>query len=301
MEKELIEIISRRGPLTGSELKETIDEDSLPLWQICTLSKELLLRKLGTRYLRFDNRVDGFARLTPSILREFLTYSVIGLAADPNAVAQRIRTIISHVEDVSKRKFELARHTVSQVRKGFGSEWVKEGQVCFIIAGDIVYNMAHNVPRTERSTGRLVNGSDIDLIVVLDDDVSEDFISKLDDAIYQEKYRILTNPAFKEEIDYVVKKVSRVREQLSFNTFKYMVACKILQEGMLLYGSEDLFQFIKSMLHEYGVIEKLNDLEQKAHTLRMNTEEYLANADLGKVQQEALSLFYPSEESEEFE
>ena len=35
--------------------------------------------------------------------------------------------------------------------------------------------MAHDVPRPERSTGELVKGSDIDLVVVLEDGASDDF------------------------------------------------------------------------------------------------------------------------------
>ena len=65
--------------------------------------------------------------------------------------------------------------------------------LCFIIAGDIVYNTAHDVPRPERSTGGLVMGSDIDLIVVVDDHLPDTYIHKLDKLIYQQKYRMLIN------------------------------------------------------------------------------------------------------------
>ena len=301
MERELIKLISSRGPLTGSELKEATSQDSLLLWQTCSHSKKLVLRKLGTRYLRLDRRVDDFARLSPSILREFLTYSLIGLFGDPDSIAKRAQEIVSHIEDVSKKKYELAYRAVSDVRSMLENEWAHDGEICCIIAGDIVYTMAHDVPRPEKSTGRLVNGSDIDLVVVVDDSLPEDFIKKLDTSIYQEKYRILTTPAFKEEIDYVVKTMSRIREQLCFDTFKHMVACKILQEGTFLYGSEDLFRTIKILLHEYGVVEKLNDFEQKAQAFRQNAEEYLLRADLKEMKKKDLYLFYPGEESEEFE
>jgi hypothetical protein len=161
--------------------------------------------------------------------------------------------------------------------------------------------MAHDVPRPEQSTGKMVQGSDIDLIVVVDGKVSDDFIKRLDDSIYQEKHRILIAPSLKEEIDYVVKRLKRVREQVEFNTFKHMVACKILQEGMLLYGSEDLFHTIKDMLYEYGVTEKLNNLEKMAIALRKDVEEYLLHSDSDRIKREDLYLFYSAEESEEFE
>jgi hypothetical protein len=42
-------------------------------------------------------------------------------------------------------------------------------QTCFIIAGDVVFGMAHAEPRPEASTGELVKGSDLDIIVIADD------------------------------------------------------------------------------------------------------------------------------------
>jgi len=42
------------------------------------------------------------------------------------------------------------------------------GKIFDRIAGDIVYNMAHNVPCPERSTGKLVKGSDMHIVVVVD-------------------------------------------------------------------------------------------------------------------------------------
>ena len=287
--------------MTGLELKEAIEGDSLILWQACNASKRLPIRRLGTRYLRLDRQVEGYARLSPSILREFLTYSVIGLEGEEDALVRRAQEIVYHIEEVSRTKFELAYNIVSGVKNQLGNDWPENHQVCFIIAGDIVYNMAHDVPRPEQSTGKMVQGSDIDLIVVVDDRLSDDFIKRLDDSIYHEKRRILIAPSLREEIDYVVKRLKRVREQVEFNTFKHMVACKILQEGMLLYGSEDLFHTIKNMLHEYGVTEKLNNLEKMAIGLRNDAEEYLLHSDLNKTKREDLYLFYSAEESEEFE
>jgi len=301
MEKQVIKLIKARGPLTGLELKEAIGKDDLMLWQACNASKRLLIRRLGTRYLRLDRQVEGYARLSPSILREFLTYSIIGLEGEEDALVRRAQEIKHHIEKVSRSKFELAHNIISGVKNKLGNDWPENHQVCFIIAGDIVYNMAHDVPRPEKSTGKMVQGSDIDLIVVVDDQLSDDFIKRLDDSIYQEKHRILIAPSLKEEIDYVVKRLKRVREQVEFNTFKHMVACKILQEGMLLYGSENLFHTIKNMLHEYGVTEKLNNLEKLATALRKDVEEYLLHSDSDRIKREDLYLFYSAEESEEFE
>ena len=300
MEEEIISLIRTRGPLTGSEIKKVISGDNLLLWQTCKTSSHLHVKSVGVKYLRFDRQVDGFARLSPSILREFLTYSVVGLVEKPTLIEKRAEEILSHIVQVSRSKMDLARSLVEVVKAQFGDSWPHE-QVCFILAGDIVYDMAHDVPRPERSTGRLVRGSDIDLVVILNDDVPDDFLKKLDSIIYQEKYKFLKSPSINEEIDYIVKKLERVREQVRFDTFKNMVACKILQEGKLIGGSDRLHYEVISLLQENGVLEKLDRLQEAAIIFRKQEEEFLVQSDAKIINRENLYFFYPAEESEEFE
>jgi hypothetical protein len=301
MEKEIIKLIQQKGPLTGLEVWGSIGGDRIILWQACKGSKNLATRTVGTRYLRLDRRVEGFARLSPSIWREFLTYSVVGISGDTKVLEQRATELRSHIEAVSKAKSELAYHVVSGIANQLESLFFLDHQLCFIIAGDIVHNMAHDFPRPEKSTGKLVKGSDMDLVVITDDLIPDDLIKRIDDAIYQEKYKLLISPHVKEELDYIVKKLERVREQVRFDTFKHMVACKILHEGTLLYGSEDLFSYVKIMLFQAGIGDQLNDLEKRAMVFRKETEESLLSKTPEKIRDEALYLFYPTEESEEFE
>jgi len=300
MKEKIINLISTRGPLTGSEIKKFISGDNLLLWQTCKTSSNLQVKSVGVRYLRFDRQVEGFARLSPSILREFLTYSVVGLAEKPILIEKRGEEIFSHIVRVSRSKMELARNLIDVVKAQFGETWPHE-QVCFILAGDIVYDMAHDVPRPERSTGRLVRGSDIDLVVILNDNVPDDFIRRLDSTIYQEKYKFLKSPVINEEIDYVVKKLDRVREQVRFDTFKNMVACKILQEGKLIGGSDRLYHKAIRLLQDNGVLEKLDRLQGAAIVFRKQEEEFLVQSDAKIINREDLYFFYPAEESEEFE
>jgi len=301
MEKEIIRLVEEEGPLTGAEISQAMDNDLLLLWRCSKLSKHLAIRTIGRRYLRLDRRIEGFARLSPSILREFLTYSVIGLAGDHGALIQRTHEINSHIEQITRAKSELAYTILSAVVGRFGNEDLIKQQASIIIAGDIVHNMAHDVPRPERSTGKLVKGSDMDIVVVVDDLFPKRLTERLDEIIYREKQNILTTPHLREEIDYIVKDMNRVREQMEFDTFRHMVACKILQEGTLLYGSEDLFSTIKEMLQKQGVTEKLNDLENRARIFRRNAERDLLNKDPEKIRDQYQNLFYPTEESEEFE
>jgi hypothetical protein len=301
MENEIKKLLEAKGPQTGSELAEVAEMDSLLLWRFCMRDPELILKPVGTKYMRLDRRVDGFARLSPSILREFLTYTVIGLSKDEIQVAEKAQAINLHIEQISKAKSELAYRIVSALETNLDTEISLADQTCFIIAGDIVYNMAHDVPRPERSTGKLVQGSDMDLVVIVNQDFSEEMMKRLDDMIFQEKYRLLSTPHIREEIDYIVKKPDRVKEQMRFDTFKHMLACKILKEGTRLYGSEDLFHSIKDMLREYGVIQKLLAMEKQALEFRKTAIDYLLKEDPEKIKQESLFLFYPTEESEEFE
>jgi hypothetical protein len=301
MEKEVIDLIEQKGPVTGSEMSDAIKVDELLLWRSCRLSKELSIHNIGTRYLRLDKRVEGFARLSPSILREFLTYSVIGLARHPEPIRKKAKEILLQIESVSRAKCQLAYTVVSALSARLETEIPIHEEVCFIIAGDIVYNMAHDVPRPEKSTGKLVKGSDMDLVVIVDDLFPRDLMTRLDEAIYHEKYRLLITPHIREEVDYVVKNMDRVNEQIRFETFKHMVACKILQEGTLLYGSDKIFHRVKRLLKETGVSEKLAAMEKHALGFRSRAEQYLLYEDVKKVRDNEAYLFYPAEESEEFE
>ena len=251
--------------------------------------------------MRLDRAVKGFARLSPSILRMFLTYSVISVSEDIHSLEEEAQKLQAHIEGVSRTKLELIYQVISGMVSRLEINWPQDSQVCFVIAGDIVYNMSHDIPRPERSTGKLVNGSDMDLVVVVDDQFPEELMKQLDDAIYREKYRLLITPHIREEIDYVVKRLGRIKKQIQFDTFNHMVACKILQEGALLFGNDGLFTRIKTMLSGAGVTQKLNDLEQRAGVFRINSEDYLLCEDQEKIKQENLLLFYPTEESDEFE
>ncbi len=299
MEKEIIEILEENGPLTGAELAVFFKTDPLLLLRSCRLSDELSIKVVGSRYLRLDRRIDGYARLSPSILREFLTYSVVGLFHDRKSLQVKAKRLMDRIEKISRNKCDLAYNIISTVMSRM--EYGSIEYVTFIIAGDIVFNMAHDIPRPERSTGKLVKGSDMDIVVIARDESPDHLMTRLDEEIYKEKCRLLINPYGREEIDYIVKNISRVEEQIKFDTFKHMVACKILHEGTFLYGNADIFHSIKQMLIQRGIGEKINAMEKSAKKFRRTAEKYLLGDDPQKAMEENIFLFYPTEESEEFE
>lgn len=89
MQARVIDLLERTGPRTGAEIGTALGGEKLALWKACMPSPHLATRRVGRRNVRLDRRVEGYARLSPSILREFLTYSVVGLADDPAAIDLR--------------------------------------------------------------------------------------------------------------------------------------------------------------------------------------------------------------------
>lgn len=311
MEERIIRLLAERGPQTGAELREALGDDGFAQWKACLRSDKIAVRRVGRRYLRLDQKVEGYARLSPSILREFLTYTVVGLANDPAALDAGAEELAGRIRDISAAKLRLARRLICDIgarvavdELGAGEDaeaGAREGRFCVLLAGDIVYGMGHDAPRPEKSTGRMVRGSDLDLVVIMDDGAPEEVAKQLDDAIYQQKYRQLINPSIREEIDYTIKPLARLREQARFDTFKHMVPCKILDEAILLYGSEALHRTAKDLLVEQKITEKLAALEQAAATARQLAERHLLSREEGCLSGDDLYLFYTSEESEEFE
>ena len=72
---KIIEILENQGPLTGKELLEKTGMDEFTAMKKCNSSERIVTKTIGTRYLRLDRLVAGYARLSPSIIREFWLHS----------------------------------------------------------------------------------------------------------------------------------------------------------------------------------------------------------------------------------
>lgn len=302
MEDSVVRALEERGPLTGGELREAVRAEGFTLWRACMRSDRVAVERVGRRYLRLDKKVEGYARLSPSILREFLTYCVVGLTSEPVALEAKRAQLAEHIAQVSAAKFRLARRIVAEVAAKLERvDKAAEQSYCILLGGDIVYGMGHDAPRSEKSTGQMVRGSDLDLVVITLDEAPEEVSRLLDESIYQEKYRHLNNPAFKEEIDYVVKRLERVKEQVAFDTFKHMVSCKILNEAVFISGSQTLSDSVRALLVERGIPARLAELVAVAIDTRAKAERHLLERDDAALAGEDLYLFHTSEETEEFE
>ncbi len=292
-------LLSETGPLRGADIQARIPEDPLALWRACRTAPALSVMPLGRRFLRLDRCVEGYARLSPSIRREFQTYSIVGRRGQEETMRRMLDEIERRCRRVSEQKARLAETAMEACFSEFrGRPDIAEHVGC-ILGGDIAYGLAHDVPRPESSTGQLVRGSDLDIIIVTSDEWDSESARRLDDQILKKKHYLLVHPDHREEIDYILKPLQRVREQARFDTFERMVACKILNEGRYLLGSRRVFDEVKRILREARIPERLAALEERAVKERAEAEEHLLAAPESEARRKYLHLFYTREESEE--
>jgi len=296
-EEEIVEILADTGPLTGAELVEKTRTEVLLLWQICRRSPAIRLEITGSRFLRLDRVVQGYARLSPSIRREFLTYTLVGLNSQAEALGEESEKLKQETERISRAKLALAGESIESAVAALPDKEIVLEKACFIIAGDVVYGMSHTVPRPEKSTDEMVHGSDLDIVVVVEDDLGAEIVDSLDRCIHKRKHLLLVNN--REEIDYLIKSMSRVREQLRFDIFSSMVACKILDEGKLLCGSAAAFRTVKDLVVEHGIPQRLADMERQAAANRELAEARLLELGAREDESEYYSLFYTQAEGDE--
>ncbi len=295
----IIELLERYGPLTGKEIIEKTNMNALHLWRICNNNAGIVLRTVGKRYLRLDKQVGGWARLSPSIIREFYSYSIIGLEGQLQAILIRADLLQQEIIGISKKKYQLAQAVMKNAVDFQEDSQLILANACFIIAGDVAYEMAHLEPRPELTTGELVNGSDLDIVIVTEG--LPDYITKsLDSSIYAQKAYLLKNPSCREEIDYIIKTMSTIKSQLKFDCLKSMIASKVLYEGKFLYGNLGLFNEVKKMIVKEGVPERIALMEKKAVIHRENARLQLLKCDDSLYNGEIMNLFYTKEENEEF-
>ena len=293
-------VLAERGPLTGADLHAAVGGEVFGLWKACRNDDDFRLRRIGRRYLRLDRTVEGFARLSPSILREFLTYTVVGLPGQDEAIEAAATALEKRTVRISRLKRRTAERFTTEVMSIAGVPRDSE-HVCVLIAGDVVYGMSHDVARQESSTGGRVDGSDLDLVVLASDDAPESLVEALDEAIRQRKWLYLRNPMVREEVDYIVKRFSRLEEQVGFDTFPHQVACKVFDEAEFLAGNRALHEAARRLLAERGVLDRLREMEQRAAERRVGREEYLRGIEGDSLPPETKQQFYTDDEDAEFE
>ena len=295
------EVLASHGPLTGGELQREVGGELFALWKACATDGAVTTSVVGRRYVRLDRTVDGFARLSPSILREFLTYTVVALNGQPDQLDDAARRLQARIKAISRAKLRLAQRIADELTAQAVNDGADPDDFCVLVAGDIVYEMAHDVRRHESSTGGVVQGSDLDLVVLTRDEAPEATVTRLSEAIHRRKWLYLRNPAFQEEVDYVVKRFGRLVEQTQFDTFPHMVACKVFDEARFLAGNEHLHLAGRALLQDRGVLDRLAELRARAIAGRDDRRELLLSIEGDALSALGFRQFYNDDEAAEFE
>jgi hypothetical protein len=270
---DIATILKEKGPLLGRDLAQLIEKDIFHTWKECIQRKDITVMTAGKSYLRFDRNVEELARLSPSIERGFATYTVVGVPGDER-LSDKVNDLADDIGRISARKLKLAKTVVEKVSVMAGMTGKLE-DICYIIGGDVPLGMAHDDPRPETSTGLMVSGSDLDIVIIYRDGLGEDHVKNIDEAIYSMKYDLLNNPVHREEIDYIIKPFSRIKEQAAFATFKDKVACKIIMEGELLHGGKALYEEILGIMEEMNIPGRIKDMEEQAALFRDQAQTHL--------------------------
>ncbi len=293
LEAEILKILGQHSSVLGVEIAEALGNRYFEIWRTCHNSSKIYSTPFGHYYLRIDKKIEGLARLSPSILRDFLTYTRISTLDNfEKAISDAESSRLEHVR-ISDEKREIARQIIA--------ETLPEDVIAhtgILIAGDVCRNMAHLVPRPERSTGKLVRGSDIDLIFIIEND--GELRGEIEGRISEAKAIYLQHPALREELDFVVNTLDHYHKASCFKGVHDMISCKAALEGQYLAGSKEILKKSTDILLRAQIPRKVIKLTEKAFSDRLRAMERLRkDPDVIGLPKER-RLFYYSDEIWEF-
>ncbi len=303
LESRIRDLLAERGPMIGKEiLAELGDVSSMIVWKICRSSPQFRLKNSARYYLRYDITRDNQLRLSPSILRNFMSFTLVHLADQSVRAVERSILLSNHHRLISMKKLQFARRAILALKPE--TRAVLQDHACAFIAGDISYFLAHDEPRRVNNTDFMVKGSDIDIVFVHTPQVSVDFVRAAEDEFTKIKFQYLKDPAITQEIDFIFKPVSRMIDQLGYKSIAEKIASKILYESSYLFGSLEMYDAMTKQLKLFGTEGKIDRdfetaLRERQETIRkifsFSDEQVLAKDP------EVQSLFYFSQERLEFE
>jgi hypothetical protein len=303
IEERVFNALTEQGPMTGQELSARLDNaDPIKLWKVCYQSNLLRISSFSRYYLRYDITRDNQLRLSPSILRDFLTYSLVYKKAQQTQAVEMSARLANKHRSISNRKIGFARKAVlsldSDIRKELNET------ACFFISGDLAYYLGHDVPRIHSQTETKVNGSDIDIIIVCNTQTRPETIEQAEEQMLKFKFKALKSVDIGEEVDFIFKPVSKLITQLQYRDINEKIASKILYESFFLYGRLDIYEHLMSQMQMLGTQKKIEDdfdtaLSERKETIGriLNLENPLVLSDDPETQ----SLFFFSQERLEFQ
>lgn len=295
----IIHELTDAGPLTGAELWSKLQEpDYFDLWRECFRSGTVQLTSYAHYYLRYDTTRTNFLRLSPSILRDFLTYTLIALPHQRHDIHRRQLTLCDQHRALSFSKLRLAMSVLADADTKVSAEF-KEN-VCAFVAGDIAYFMSHDEPRPSHNSRDNMSGSDIDIIVVYGPGAEAQDLAILDKHLTEKKILLMKDPAFRQELDFIVKPVDKVFLQAVYKTISDKIACKIIFESLFIWGSTELYMRLRHILEHNGVVAKIESDFREAINERADAVDDLLNKSEAELTSDVTSLFYFSQERVEF-
>ncbi|MAN45843.1 MAG: hypothetical protein GYB49_02315 [Alphaproteobacteria bacterium] len=292
-------MLAEKGPRLGKELAEDMrDVPQLALWQACYQSRKLHVSHFASYYLRFDITREDQVRLSPSILRDFLSFTLFGLPGQRDKMIERQGTLSNMHREISREKLSVAQSVMKQVFVTLGREI--RSQLCAFIAGDLAYYLAHNEPREHMATGEMVKGSDIDIIIILSEALPEDVQERIDTEMTALKNYYLRHPEYRHEIDFICKRKSVMERQFQYGDIHDKIASKIAYESMFLGGSLTLYMEVRDAMVRTGVDRLIEADFEHALKDRKHAMQRLLEARSDMIDDETRSLFYFSQERVEF-
>lgn len=292
-------LISDNGPMLGKELHAHLPEvGHLELWQACFSSDDLQISQFSRYYLRYDVTREDMIRLSPSILRDFMSFTLMSISPQRDEVAEKLIWLSNEHRTISRWKISLARNILSDVFSNLGD--LKGHRACAFIAGDLAYFLGHNEPREVAALGELVRGSDLDVIIVHDGLEPAD-IEKMEAHMLAAKNYLMRKPSLRQELDFIIKPLEKMFGQFRYHTIQEKIASKIVYESLFMAGSVVLYTQIMNELKLSGTEQKITDDFSKGLEDRSQAVTRLLGADQEDIDVNVRSLFYFSQERLEFE
>jgi len=294
IEKKILEFLPADGSVSGASVCAALGEKYFDIWQTCINSQVLINIDFAQYYLRIDAKIPGYARLSPSILRDFLTYNRISTLDNAKVAIQDSERKRQYHREVSQQKRETAARFILEA---LDPEILQRTGV--MIAGDVCRDMAHEVERPERSTGEMVRGSDIDLIFIIETD-DQGLKSEIENRLLPLKSVYLRHPSLREEIDFIVNSLPHYQDVSKFETPSQMISCKAALEGQYIAGNRNLVAKMRGVLANTEAACKILEMSEIAFSERIHTVEKLRKQPNAIRRASERRLFYFSDEIWEF-
>lgn len=294
-------ILQTHGPMVGQTLLDHTNELSpITLWRICYHSRGFRIRNCARYYLRYDITRGNELRLSPSILRDFLTFSLVYLPTQSVESVEAGTRLANQFRMISLRKLGRARQALLRLDPDLQKTLIEDCVV--FLSGDIAYFLAHDTPRKHKELGTPIRGSDLDIVCVTNREADPDKIRQIESQLLTVKKLYLLTPSIREEMDFIVKPIERMLEQLAYRDIHEKIASKILYESYFLMGRADIYESLIRHLEISGARDKIERdfeialLERKDTIAKIKA---LSPSELADDDQVS-SLFYASQERLEF-